>query len=134
MELEEGSLTLTEIELSFKYKLKKEASTGSIIFLYISLSLILSSINSYPYYNMSQHSTLGQILRQQNEQIITIQTQIEMLVVEQGEEKMISLRPNTRFNTEVAKLPIFDGNTNKIVDFIIIYKLYKNKDEKDISR
>jgi len=74
------------------------------------------------------------MLRQQNEQIIVIQTQIEMLVVRQGEEKMATLRPNIRFNTKVTKLPIFDGDTNKIVDFVMTYKLYKNKNEKDISR
>jgi len=74
------------------------------------------------------------MLRQQNEQIIVIQIQIEMLVVRQEEEKMATLRPNIRFNTKVAKLLIFDGDTNKIVDFVMTYKLYKNKNEKDISR
>jgi len=63
-----------------------------------------------------------------------MQTQIEMLVVGQGEEEMTTLRSNTRFNTKMAKLPIFDGNTNTIIDFVMTYKLYKNKDEKDISR
>lgn len=57
-----------------------------------------------------------------------------MLVVGQGEEEMTTLRSNTRFNTKMAKLPIFDGNTNMIIDFVMTYKLYKNKDEKDISR
>jgi len=36
----------------------------------------------------------------------------------------LNTRSNTRSNIEVVKLPIFNGNVSRIVDFIIVYKLY----------
>ena len=47
---------------------------------------------------------------------------------------MATLRPNTKFNTKMAKLSTFDEDANKIVNFVITYKLYKNKNNKDISK
>jgi len=44
-----------------------------------------------------------------------------MLVIAQGEEKMIISRSNTEFNSEVAKPPIF---ASKVVEFIIACRLY----------
>ena len=62
MGLEEGLLTLTEIESSSEYKSERETNTSSTLSLYIFLSLILLSylsslIKSSPFYNnnMSQH-------------------------------------------------------------------------------
>jgi len=46
-----------------------------------------------------------------------------MLVIVQGEE-MIILRSNTRFNSEVAKPPLFDGEASKVVKFIMACRLY----------
>ena len=43
---------------------------------------------------------------------------------EEEEVKVVALEPNTRSNIEVAKLPIFNGNTSKVPGFIIVYKLY----------
>jgi len=64
-------LTLTEIESSLKYKSEREASTSSVLPLYVSspptlppLSLSPIPINSSLLYNISQHNSLEQILFQ----------------------------------------------------------------------
>jgi len=36
----------------------------------------------------------------------------------------VALRLNTRSNVKVAKLPMFDRDANKVVDFVIVCKLY----------
>jgi len=49
-------------------------------------------------------------------------------VVEQEKEEIkgvkVAPRPNTEFNSKIAKLLTFDGDTNKAVGFVITYKLY----------
>jgi len=45
-------------------------------------------------------------------------------MIEQREEKVVALRSNTEFNIEIAKPPIFDKSTSKVVGFVIACKLY----------
>lgn len=52
--------------------------------------------------------------------------QIETLVVKQREGEIVALKSNTEFNVEIAKPPIFDRNTSKVVGFVIACKLYIN--------
>ena len=61
MEQEKDPLTLIKIELSLDYKLEKKTSISSILPLYIFLSLtLLISIDSpLFYYNMSQYSLIN---------------------------------------------------------------------------
>jgi len=47
-----------------------------------------------------------------------------MLIITQGEKEMIIPRSNTRFNSEVAKPPLFDREASKVVESIIAYRLY----------
>ena len=41
-----------------------------------------------------------------------------------GRKKMVALRSRHKFQPEIAKLLLFDRNLTKVVDFVIIYKLY----------
>jgi len=59
--------------------------------------------------------------------------QIETLVVKQKGGEVVAPKYNIKFNVEVDKLPIFDGDTNKIVDFIIACKLYIRMRIREIS-
>ena len=34
------------------------------------------------------------------------------------------LRPNNRFKAKIAKLPLFDRDTSKIVEFVTVCKFY----------
>jgi len=47
-----------------------------------------------------------------------------MLVIVQGEEEMIIPISNTRFNSEIAKPSLFNGEASKIVEFIMACRLY----------
>ena len=76
MELEEGLLTLTEIESSLDYNSKRETSTVSILSLYTSslstpplLSLLLPSYNNIHQLSQKQYK---QIIWQYQKQITTI--------------------------------------------------------------
>ena len=48
-------------------------------------------------------------------------------MAEQGKEEIggvkIAPRHNTEFNGKIAKLSTFDGDINKAVGFVIVYKL-----------
>ena len=43
---------------------------------------------------------------------------------EEEEAKVTIFRPNTRSNIKVAKLQMFNGATNKMLGFLIAYRLY----------
>lgn len=65
MKLKEGLLALIETKSSLEYKLEEEASTSSVLLLYMTLSLTLpplsslsTPIDSLPFhYNISQHES-----------------------------------------------------------------------------
>ena len=45
----------------------------------------------------------------------------------EGEEEAVAPRYNTRLNVNITKLPTFNGNngnTSKILGFLIVYRLY----------
>jgi len=45
----------------------------------------------------------------------------------------IELRFNNRFKAKIAKSPLFNRDTSKIVKFVTVYKIvYLDKDKKDI--
>jgi len=100
-------LALIEIDLSSKYESEGESSTESTLPLCNSslptppfLSSSPIPIDSPPVYNnMSQHD-LYAIIRQQQEQLAAMQAQLQAIQV--GGTAGIP-RPNTGFNTEVAK-------------------------------
>jgi len=74
---------------------------------------------------MSQHNiNLEQIIQQQQKQLVTMQTQIQMLLAAGRREGEVAPRPNTGSNTEVAKPQVFNGSQEKILGFIIAYRLY----------
>jgi len=134
VKLEEDLLALTKIELSSEYKSEEETSTGSAFSLYtlslsIPLSLSASPIDSLPSYNnnniMSQHN-LYQIIRQQQEQLVAIQVQIQALIVGGAatEEGRVAKGSNTRPNIEVAKPPVFSREAEKVEGFITVCRLY----------
>ena len=121
-------LVLTKIDSSSEYESEGESSTGSALPLYNSspptpppLSSSPTPIDSPPAYNnISQHD-LHAIIRQQQEQLTAMQAQLQ--AIQAGGVAGI-LRPNTEFNTEVAKLQVFDGSLGKILGFIIACRLY----------
>ena len=53
-----------------------------------------------------------------------MQTQIQMLLAAGRREGEVAPRPNTESNIEVAKPQVFDGSQEKILRFIIVYRLY----------
>ena len=69
---------------------------------------------------MSQHD-LHAIIRQQQEQLTAMQAQLQAIQVEGAAEIP---RPNTGFNTEVARPQVFDGSLGKVLEFIMACRLY----------
>jgi len=49
---------------------------------------------------------------------------VALVAIEQERKKTTILRSNIRFNSEIAKLPTFDRDTNKVTGFVITCKLY----------
>ena len=50
-----------------------------------------------------------------------------MLIVQaglEGEGAVVLLQPNTRSNIDVAKLPTFNGEIRKVLDFLTVYRLF----------
>jgi len=52
---------------------------------------------------------------------------IQMLIVQaslEGEGAVVLLQPNTRSNVDVAKLPTFNGEIGKVLDFLTVCRLF----------
>ena len=62
-------------------------------------------------------------MRQQQEQIAALQALLAKREGE-GEVKLVVSQPNTESNVEVVKLQMFNGAANKILGFLIVYRLY----------
>ena len=130
----EDPLILTKIKLSLEYKSERKTSTSSALIFYTLLLFTSSPLLSFPilidpssYYNMSQNSSIDQILlqiRQQQKQIVVLQVLLVVRgeVAEKGEVETIALKLNTKSNIKVAKLPIFNRNATKVLGFIIYKK------------
>ena len=81
---------------------------------------------------MSQNN-LHDIIRQQQEQMATMQAQIQVLLVAVGTGGGIATGSNTGAHMEVAKPAIFNGETGKVGGFISACKLYiRNRMRGDI--
>jgi len=59
-------------------------------------------------------------MRQQVEQIVVLQA----LLAARGGTETVFPKPNAKFNVEVAKSPMFNRDTSKVIGFVMIYKLY----------
>jgi len=55
---------------------------------------------------------------------VALQVQLATGLREIRREEKAILRPRYRFQPEVAKLPLFDGDSGKVIGFVIAYKLY----------
>jgi len=114
-----------------EYESKSETSTGSALPLYTSSLLLppppLSSpslIDSPPHYNMSQVN-LHEIIRQQQEQLVAMQAQIQALLAGgAGRGETAPREVGRSGEAEVAKPQIFDGMTARVAGFITACKLY----------
>jgi len=74
---------------------------------------------------MSQYY-LHTIIRQQQEQLVAMQVQIQTLIAEGASVEAGGAieRSNTGSNIEVAKLPVFNGEVGRVGGFIIVCRLY----------
>ena len=120
-------LASTKIKSSLEYESESETNTSSALFLLPPLTPppLSSSILPTSPYNMSRHNiNLEQIIQQQQKQLVAMQTQIQMLLAAGRREGEVAPRPNTESNIEVAKPQVFDGSQEKILRFIIVYRLY----------
>jgi len=121
-------LALTEIDSSSKYELEGEFSIESTLSLYNSSSPTPPPLSSSPtpinlppaYNNMSQHD-LYTIIRQQHEQLVVMQDQLQ--AIQAGAAARIP-RLNIGFNTEVAKPQVFDRSSEKVLGSIMACRLY----------
>ena len=90
-------------------------------------SSLLSTIDSPPYYDMSQIN-LHEIIRQQQEQLAAMQAQIQALLAAGGGGAGTVERATTGSNlgpyVEVAKLAIFNGEAGKVGGFVTTCRLY----------
>ena len=79
---------------------------------------------------MSQHDSnyYEQIIWQQQEQLTTIQAQLQALLATEGivgEVVAVEIfQPNTGSNVKVAKLQTFNGKAEKVSGFLMAYRLY----------
>jgi len=107
---------------------ESETSTGSALLLYTSTppspppSSLPLPIDSPPYYNMSQVN-LHEIIRQQQEQLVTMQAQIQALLAG-GAGGQVERKEGRGGGAEIAKPQIFDGTLAKVGGFIAACKLY----------
>ena len=118
---------ITRISSSLEYESESKTSIDSTFPLYTSSPPPLVSpipINSPLHYNMSQLN-LHEIIRQQQEQLVAIQVQIQALLVGGAGEGEIAPRKVRRGGGgEVAKPQIFDRITARVAGFITACKLY----------
>jgi len=127
--LEEGPLSHTEIYSSSEYESESETSMGSTLPLYTSppppsSPTPIDSPSSY-HNNMSQLN-FQEIIRQQQEQMAVMQTQIQALLAAAGEAegKRGTMGSNAGPQMEVAKPAIFNGEAGKVGGFITACRLY----------
>jgi len=115
-----------------EYESETETSTGSALPVYTSSpptpppqSSSPSPIDSPPHYNMSQLN-LHEIIRQQQEQLVVMQVQIQALLVAQGRVGAggAATGPREGSHMEVAKLAIFNGEAGRVGGFITACRLY----------
>jgi len=79
------------------------------------LSSSPSPIDSPPSYNNMSQINLYEIIRQQQEQLVAMQVQIQALLVEGvGGGEGVAREVGRRGEAEVAKSPIFDRTSSKI--------------------
>ena len=125
---EEGLLPHIEI-FSLEYELESKTSTDSTLPVYTSspptpLPLSASPINSPPSYNiMSQHD-LHAIIRQQQEQLVAMQAQIQALIAGGAVAGREMEGSNTGSYMEMAKLLVFNREAGKVGGFITVCRLY----------
>jgi len=67
---------------------------------------------------------LYEIIRQQQEQLATMQVQIQALLAAQGGAEGEAGGSNMGSHMEVAKLAIFNGEVGKVGGFIMVYRLF----------
>jgi len=123
--LEEGPLSPTEISSSSEYESDTETSAGSVLSLYTSPPPPPSPPidSSPPYPIMSQHN-LHTIIRQQQEQLAAMQTQIQALLAAGEGGAGGAERGTARPKVEVATPAIFNGEAGKVGGFVTACRLY----------
>ena len=123
MGFKEDLLVFTKMleKLEFKFTFKGKANTG-LSPLLIQLSLPLS-----------QYGLLLQIINYNWKQITILLAQL-LKLQETRKEKIVEVfRPNTRLEVEVAMPQTFNGDLEKIRDFVMVYKLYLKIKMKKVS-
>ena len=132
MGLEEGPLSHTEISSSSEYETQSETSMGSALPLYTSSPPIPppqsqspSPIDSSPYYNMSQLN-LQEIIWQQQEQLATMQAQIQVLLVAAAGAGTggTAMGSNLGPHMEMVKPAIFNGEAGRVGGFVTACRSY----------
>ena len=132
----------TEIILSSEYESDTETSVGSVLPLYTSSppspppqpsSPLL--IDSPPSYNINiSQINLHEIIRQQQEQLVAMQAQIQALLAAQGGAGQgAATGSNAEPQMEVAKPAIFNGEAGKVGGFITACRLFVRMKLRGIS-
>ena len=123
MGFKEDLLVFTKMleKLEFKFTFKGKANTG-LSPLLIQLSLPLS-----------QYGLLLQIINYNWKQITILLAQLLKLQETRKENIVEVFRPNTRLEVEVAMPQTFNGDLEKIRDFVMVYKLYLKIKMKKVS-
>ena len=105
---------------SSEYESETESNTRSVLLIYQELlptplpfSLSPSSLLLLLLYNMSQHDQ--NYVRQLEGQLVEMQAQIQALTERKG---------GGAVNTEMEKLPIFNGTSSKVSEFVTACRLY----------
>jgi len=132
--LEEGPLSHTEIISSSEYKSETESSTGLALPLYTSSppsppppSSSPTPIDSLPsYHNNMTQLNFQEIIRQQQEQMVVMQVQIQALLAQAGgaEGERGTTGSNMGSHMEVAKPAIFNREAGRVGGFITACRLY----------
>jgi len=109
--------------------LEGETSIGSTLSLYTLSPPTLPPSSPSPidspssYHTMSQHN-LHTIIRQQQKQLAVMQVQIQALITAGAGAERGTEESNTGSHMEVAKPPVFNGEAERVGEFIITCKLY----------
>jgi len=124
----EGLLPHIEI-FSSEYELESETSTDSTLPIYTSspptpLPPSASPINSPPSYNIMSQYDLHAIIRQQQEQLVAMQAQIQALIAGGAVAGRGMEGSNTGSYMKMAKLLVFNREAGKVGGFITACKLY----------
>jgi len=114
-----------------------ETSTGSALPLYTSSPpLLTTTIDSPPAYNNMSQINLHEIIRQQQEQLVAMQVQIQVLLAGGegvGSTERGMIRFNLRPQMEVAKPAIFNGEAGMVGGFMIACRLYLKMKMKEVT-